>query len=546
MKQHNGYLPAMQVGSQVTKGQWIVYIDQEVTVGHGWLEGIVLGIASSPRVALVSPWTNKEIPIIEGTGFDHFSKVFFESSDGESRTAAFPSRNCFAVKRSVLEEMGGWDVEYYSPGYGELADFYMRAMNAKWLSLKAPGSYIFDDSKGKSNIGNWLENKGAGFERFLVRWGTHPLKAFRRDGERAKIKLVARRFLKLFDQKESVKVIFLFRDFELCGAMLAATHLCNGLNERGYNATIAFCRNAPGHNSNMLPAKFAPLQKATRQELAKEIGENRGKVFLIATTSIVAPEVASIALGKDNIEPIYFVQDDESRFEHGTGEKYFKEGHVENTYGMIERKISNSVWVQELLKEKGFESTRIPIGVDTNMFRPLERQAEKVRIMAHCRPSTTRRGWPFIQAIVNQAAREVDFEFIAFDQEYEVNEMAMAIHANLGQLKPHELAREMGAVDIFFEGSVFQGFGMQALEAMSCGCALLSTKNLGVNDYGVDGLNSVLVKYGDIKGAVKQLVAMGKNKKRRKELGEEARKTALRFDWEIICDQWAEYLQGVK
>ncbi|RLC99249.1 MAG: hypothetical protein DRI65_17425, partial [Chloroflexota bacterium] len=236
MKQHNGYLPAMQVGSQVTKGQWIVYIDQEVTVGHGWLEGIVLGIASSPRVALVSPWTNKEIPIIEGTGFDHFSKVFFESSDGESRTAAFPSRNCFAVKRSVLEEMGGWDVEYYSPGYGELADFYMRAMNAKWLSLKAPGSYIFDDSKGKSNIGNWLENKGAGFERFLVRWGTHPLKAFRRDGERAKIKLVARRFLKLFDQKESVKVIFLFRDFELCGAMLAATHLCNGLNERGYNA----------------------------------------------------------------------------------------------------------------------------------------------------------------------------------------------------------------------------------------------------------------------------------------------------------------------
>lgn len=547
MKEHNGYLPAMQVGVQVTEGDWIVYVDQQVTVGYGWLQGILLGIETSPRVALVTPWSNKELPIIEGNGFDFFSKVFFESSDGQSRTLSFPSRVCFAVKRSVLESLGGWDVEYYSPGYGEVADFYMRAMNAKWISVRGPGSYIFDESKGKSNIGSWLENKGTGFERFLVRWGTHPLKAFRRDGDRDKAKLVVQRFLALYESKkeECKKVIFLFRDFELCGAILAAVHLCNGLNECGYNATIAFARNAPGHDSKMIPARFAPIQRPTRQELANVIGAINGKVFLVATTSIVASEVASIALGKDNIHSIYFVQDDESRFTNPVGTPYFENGHVDKTYAMIDDKVSNSAWVEKLLKKKGFDSTRIPIGVNVQMFRPLERKAESIRVGAHCRPSTTRRGWPFVVAVVNAAAREDDFEFVVFDQEYEKDELSMAIHSNLGQLRPYELAREMGTFDVFIEGSSFQGFGMQALEAMSCGCALLSTRNGGIEEYGKTTVNCLMIKYGDIKGAAKQLVALIKNTKRRKEIGIEARKTAIAFDWQNIVMKWDNYLGGL-
>jgi len=82
--------------------------------------------------------------------------------------------------------------------------------------------------------------------------------------------------------------------------------------------------------------------------------------------------------------------------------------------------------------------------------------------------------------------------------------------AALGPLSPVELVDWYNRCAVFVLPSLYEGFGLPALEAMACGAAVVCTYNGGVADFAVDGRDAVLVEPGsvlEIVTAVEQLLA---------------------------------------
>ena len=55
-----------------------------------------------------------------------------------------------------------------------------------------------------------------------------------------------------------------------------------------------------------------------------------------------------------------------------------------------------------------------------------------------------------------------------------------------------ELAKFYSSSDVFVLASWYEGFSLPPLEAMACGTPVVSTDNLGIRDYGIDGWNAVI------------------------------------------------------
>ena len=70
-------------------------------------------------------------------------------------------------------------------------------------------------------------------------------------------------------------------------------------------------------------------------------------------------------------------------------------------------------------------------------------------------------------------------------------------HTNYGVLGRYDVANTLRNSDIFLDFSTFQAFGRTALEAMSCGAAVVAPREGGVQDFGVDGENILLIDTKD-------------------------------------------------
>ena len=67
--------------------------------------------------------------------------------------------------------------------------------------------------------------------------------------------------------------------------------------------------------------------------------------------------------------------------------------------------------------------------------------------------------------------------------------------------RQHISAQEVADVNnrsqVFLCSSISEGFGLPGLEAMACGCALVSTDYEAVHEYAEDGVNALLVPLDD-------------------------------------------------
>ena len=119
------------------------------------------------------------------------------------------------------------------------------------------------------------------------------------------------------------------------------------------------------------------------------------------------------------------------------------------------------------------------------------------------------RGAPEILRALNQV----------HDEGLDINAFVMGTPIDMGDL-PHvhhpplpqaEFAALLGEMDIFIHASHFEGLPLPPLEAMACGCAVITT-DIGASDYLLDGFNALVVppkKPAKIAEAVRLLAADG-------------------------------------
>lgn len=107
-----------------------------------------------------------------------------------------------------------------------------------------------------------------------------------------------------------------------------------------------------------------------------------------------------------------------------------------------------------------------------------------------------------------------------------------------------QLAGLLREADIFLSTSLWEGFGLPALEAMACGCAVITSRNGGCAEYAAEGVNCLTYEPNDhikLADLIKRLV---ENQSLASKLSFEGIRTASRFTWEASAKKLLDLLEG--
>jgi glycosyltransferase involved in cell wall biosynthesis len=547
--EYQGWLPAVAAGFEQADEECeiVILIDSAVEVFDGCFERVIEAFSeNSKRLGMATVWSSKQVPAFRGmslketaarfTASHRFKQLGVDESEQRGVDVGLPSPAFIAFDRRVFDKIGGWQVDNFGPGTGAIEDMAMRTREIGYRVALVPSVLVRDES-------GWPVAMPVGKDgslRLAKQWDEKKL--WDAAGWYSPVKSVSLAAGVSMNKKPTV--VWVFRETVICGATLLAAHVSNQLIQRGWESTMSCTRFDPGHQ-NVMPMDFGPMSYSNDDAMVKGLinGLPEGAV-VIAPLWVTTKLVKEICDARPDLHPVYYVQDDEARFQTPAGEFYVKRDVVEDSYKLLPNVLANSLWVADLVaKITGKDVPVICPGVDALMFRPGPSSwGDRVTVMAHCRPKTPRRGWAFIEAVMRRVAMSREVRFVTYD---ETVDCRVPHHVQLGRLSPSNLSREMSRADIFIEGSEVQGFGMQALEAMASGLALVCTDNLGIDTFGTSMHDCVIIPHGDVERAAAVICRLVDERLEREQLGDNGRAVACDFSWDNIGGLWDEYLKEV-
>lgn len=93
------------------------------------------------------------------------------------------------------------------------------------------------------------------------------------------------------------------------------------------------------------------------------------------------------------------------------------------------------------------------------------------------------------------------------------------------KLNAEEIAEINNRTQVFMCTSIEEGFGLPGLEAMACGCAVVSSSYRGVLEYAVDGENALLSPVRDVDAMVNNIVRLFEDEELRNRIAENGVRT---------------------
>lgn len=211
--------------------------------------------------------------------------------------------------------------------------------------------------------------------------------------------------------------------------------------------------------------------------------------------------------------------------------------------------IAVSKTTYDRLKSLGLNSTLISNGVNTRVFKPIERNSSDViKILTVGRFVAQKGHKYFLQCARDLIAenQEVDLRFIIIGRgplEKEIKalikhfniENRVTIYKNLTEDKYIEVLQ---SCDIYVHTNPYQeGFGLSVAEAMSCGKPIVAFNVPGVREV-VDKKCAVLVPPRDVGPLTQKILKIISNHKRARDLGRCGRQRAIKyFDWRVSAQK---------
>ena len=109
-----------------------------------------------------------------------------------------------------------------------------------------------------------------------------------------------------------------------------------------------------------------------------------------------------------------------------------------------------------------------------------------------------------------------------------------------------QIMEEYQKSSIYVMSSVFEGFAMVLLEAMSCGLPCVSFDcPYGPRNVITDGVDGILVEYLNSQALADNICKLIENEELRKRMGNNGRRNVLRFSREMIMPQWVELFKSL-
>lgn len=340
------------------------------------------------------------------------------------------------------------------------------------------------------------------------------------------------------------------------GGMKVIHEYANYLADKGHDVTLyyEYCENnisnryhLPGwvklkimkYNIEFKAMTWFELNKKIKRIAIRKINDLQIKDsdIIIATAVETAMPVANLTDSKG--KKIYLIQD----FENW----YVSEKEVYETYSQDITNIVVANWLKKIVDKYSKEpSVLISNSINTDIFRVNNsiKERENHTLAFHYR-SASHKGCKYaIETIkiLEKIYPDLMVYVISIEDEPENLPKCCKYFKNLN---PYEVAEINNKVKVFMCSSIEEGFGLPGLEAMACGCALVSTEYKGVREYAIDGKNSLLSKIRNPQDMAENIKKIFDDEELRMKIVKNGIETAKERSLELAGEKFEKVLIGV-
>ena len=190
--------------------------------------------------------------------------------------------------------------------------------------------------------------------------------------------------------------------------------------------------------------------------------------------------------------------------------------------------------------------TVVPVGVDHTVFRPYDNVVKKKgRLMVTSSSDVPMKGLvPLLEAIAKLRV-ERDIDLIVIGQPRAKGRVAMALDrlglndivTTITGVSDEELARLYGEAEVAIVPSLYEGFSLPAIEAMSCAVPVVATTGGALPEVvGTSGETGLLVEPNDPDALVSAIRRLLDEPELAKRLGDNGRQRVIeRFTWQVTA-----------
>ena len=160
--ENKGFAYALNQGYRDSKGAYVGQVNVDCTMLDGWLGEMVKVLESSPEIGIVGA---REVSREQANNAAELAKIRDEPNI-EKMTLPV----CWLVKREIIDKIGYLDAEFFSPAYGEEADWNFRARKIGYKVVKVNRANTIHE-------GSAVIKKAVGDKRYFVLINYHRLRS---------------------------------------------------------------------------------------------------------------------------------------------------------------------------------------------------------------------------------------------------------------------------------------------------------------------------------------------------------------------------------
>lgn len=338
------------------------------------------------------------------------------------------------------------------------------------------------------------------------------------------------------NNKKKLHIVYIMVWTKTCGGSKIILEYANRLSQRGHKITIVTYDEKPIWFP--LNAEIEFIQVEENQKLEENIPE---------CDVVVATSWKNIFSAlKANCAPVVF-------FEQGGSHIFGTETLSERKSKIVKQRMSEpnyiytvSSYAKEMLQKYYQRDAFVVLNaVDDSVFYP----RETINLSNYSITITTigpedfefKRVDNVIKAVVELKRQYLDIQF------QWISQTEPKVHSEKAIVNPpqKEIGNILRNTDIYICASDYESFCLPALEAMTCGAAVITTDNGGIADFIVNNENGLVIEKNSVEDIVAKIKFLIDNPEERIRLASNGLKTAQKMSWEHSVERIEKYYQEI-
>ncbi len=362
-----------------------------------------------------------------------------------------------------------------------------------------------------------------------------------------------------------MRITFVVPFIALTGGIQAVMQWANQLHARGHQVTLVYPRESPyprevrGEEAG-IGRVLRWLRREMRYSALKLLRKKEVDWFDLRAGLIRVPDLSEkyIPRGDVVVAVDWTTAEWVNRYEPRVGAKFYiiqgyevwsgSKERVDFTWKMPLHKIVVSSWLKEIGEKRLGERTLGPLiyGVDFSQFYP-ERAFATVgrrRIGMLYHDMALKGVDDGLQAFEIARRSHPDIRLVMYGAEKPRSPLPKDIEYHLRPLEA-QLRRIYSSCEIWLCPSWMEGAGMPSMEAMACGCAVVTTDVGAVRDYAVPGETVLVSPPRDPEALARNLLRLLDDETELRRIAEAGYRRIQQFTWERSAEQLERYFLEV-